>query len=87
LAELELGVEDPAEVDYPDEHRDEQWHHYGHLDGSRTTLVPCSWKAKADDRYLIRVCSVNHDHGVTSLSRIKERAGWLPSMLYASSHC
>jgi len=44
---LEFGVEDPAEVDYPDEHRDEQWHHYGHLDGSRTTLVPCSWKAKA----------------------------------------
>jgi len=74
LAELELGVEYPAEVDDPDEHRDEQRHDYGHLDGSRTALTTRSWKAKADDRYPIRPCSINRDHGGTSLSLHQEMA-------------
>jgi len=78
---LEFGVEDSAEVDDPDEHRNEERHDYGHLDGSRTALVPCPWKADTDDCHPIRPCSVNHDHGVTSLSWIKQRAGWMLSVL------
>jgi len=74
LADLEFGVEDSAEVDDPDEHRNEERHDYGHLDGSRTALVPCPWKADTDDCHPIRPCSVNHDHGVTSLSWIKKRS-------------